>query len=93
MLSRCSVCQLVLLSATLASAAEPRPVGWKQTAVLAAPEAFQAAAADDKHVYAITNDRVARYDRASGLRLAASIGEAKHLNSGFLWEGKLYCAH
>jgi len=61
--------------------------------VLAAPEAFQAAAADDKHVYAITNDRIARYDRATGRRLAVSTGEARHLNSGFLWEGKLYCAH
>jgi hypothetical protein len=93
MLSRYPICLLVLLVATLAPAAEPVPIGWKQTAVLAAPEAFQAAAADDKHVYAITNDRVARYDRASGLRLAVSTGEAKHLNSGFLWRGKLYCAH
>ena len=71
---------------------EPRG-GWTATATLAAPEAFQAAAADEKHVYAIANDRVARYDRASGQRLAVSTGEATHLNSGFLWEGKLYCAH
>jgi len=82
----------LLLAGLLASAAEPS-VRWKQTATLAAPEAFQAAAADDKHVYAITNDRIARYDRATGRRLAVSTGEAKHLNSGFLWEGKLYCAH
>jgi len=91
MFCRYSVSQLVLLFATLASAAEP--VGWKQTAMLAAPEAFQAAAADDKHVYATTNDHVARYDRASGKRVASSTGGAKHLNSGFLWQGKLYCAH
>ncbi|MCI0361934.1 MAG: endonuclease/exonuclease/phosphatase family protein [Planctomycetaceae bacterium] len=85
-------CLIALLFTSLAPAAEP-PTKWKQTATLAAPEAFQAAAADDSHVYAITNDRVARYDRATGQRLGVSTGEAKHLNSGFLWEGKLYCAH
>lgn len=78
--------------AVVGQAAEPRS-GWTATATLAAPEAFQAAAADVKHVYAIANDRVARYDRATGQRLAVSTGEAQHLNSGFLWEGKLYCAH
>jgi len=36
---------------------------------------------------------VAKYDRRSGKRLAVSTGEAKHLNSGFLNKGKLYCAH
>lgn len=30
---------------------------------------------------------------ASGERLAVSTGEAEHLNSGFLWRGKLYCAN
>jgi len=82
----------ILLAGSLASATEPS-VRWKQTATLAASEAFQAAAADERHVYAITNDRIARYDRATSQRLAVSSGAAKHLNSGFLWEGKLYCAH
>ena len=68
-------------------------VVWKETGTLSAPEAHQAAAADDKFVYAITNTLVAKYDRQSGEKLATSTGEAKHLNSGFLWERRLYCAH
>ncbi len=69
------------------------PVFWEQTAVLAAPEARQAAAADERYVYAIDNAVVARYDRKTGQRVAASHGPAEHLNSGFLHAGKLYCAH
>ncbi len=38
---------------------------WSLTASLAAPEANQAAAADEKSVYAITNTLVAKYDRLS----------------------------
>ena len=58
-----------------------------------AAEANQAAAADETFVYAIDNTRVAKYDRKTGRRLAVSTGPAHHLNSGFLFEGKLYCAH
>lgn len=64
-----------------------------EIAELAAPEAVQAAAADEKFVYAIDSRRIAKYDRATGQRLAASTGEALHLNSGYFWAGKLYCAH
>ena len=74
-------------------AADSAPAAWKQSATLAAPEAVQAAAADDKHVYAIANKVVAKYDRQSGQRVASSIGEAMHLNSGFFRDGKLHCAH
>ncbi len=66
---------------------------WKASRTLAAPEAHQAAAADEKFIYAITNTLVAKYDRESGQRLAVSKGEARHLNSCFFWDGKLFCAH
>jgi hypothetical protein len=82
---------LVLASVVPARAAEPD--GWKQTAVLPAREAHQAAAADERFVYAINNTTVARYDRETGKRVAVSRGPARHLNSGFLHKGKLYCAH
>jgi hypothetical protein len=72
---------------------EPRKAAYVQTGTLSAPEANQAAAADERFVYAIDSAVVAQYDRATGKRLALSSGEAKHLNSGFLWQGKLYCAH
>jgi len=66
---------------------------WLLTRTIPAPEAVQAAAADAANLYAIHNTGVARYDRSSGLRTAVSRGEAQHLNSGFLWNGRLYCAH
>ena len=62
------------------------------TETLNAP-ATQAAAADEKFVYAISNDHIVKYDRAAGKALAKSTGKAQHLNSGFFWQGKLYCAH
>lgn len=66
---------------------------WHQVAKLAAPEAIQAAAVDERFVYAIASQEVAKYDRATGQRIGISTGEARHLNSGFLWKGKLLCAH
>ncbi len=66
---------------------------WRLDRVIAAPEAHQAAAADDKFVYAITNRLVAKYDRNSGKRIAVSTGAAKHLNSGFFHKRRLLCAH
>lgn len=58
-----------------------------------AEEAHQAAACDRQFIYAISSTAVAKYDRATGARLAISTGDARHLNSGFLWQGTLYCAH
>lgn len=68
-------------------------LGWRETATLSAEEATQAAAADEQYVYAISSRTIAKYDRRTGQRLAQSSGNATHLNSGFLWQGKLYCAH
>jgi hypothetical protein len=58
-----------------------------------AAEAFQTAAADDDFVYAISNTVIAKYSRETAERTGVSQGEAKHLNSGFFWKGRLYCAH
>src|SRR5688500_14124473 len=82
---------ILLIAASLTYA--ETPLAYVETAAFEAREAVQAAAADERHVYAIDNRRIARYDRASGKRLAESDGDALHLNSGFLWRGKLYCAH
>lgn len=88
-----TLCLMLLgwVGATIAE--EPDLQSWRQTRVLAAPEAVQAAAADARHVYAITNDRIARYNRETGERIDASVGAAQHLNSGYLWAGRLYAAH
>lgn len=86
-----AVCAVLVGAASFAAAAGKRH--YAATTTLPAPEANQAAAADARWVYAIDNARVARYDRATGVKTATSTGEASHLNSGFLLDGKLYCAH
>lgn len=85
-------------------AAEPKPPaprtslkprnGWTTSRRLATAYATQAAAADTDHVYAISSTTVARFDRrARRLLDTATSPTAKHLNSGFLHDGRLYCAH
>jgi len=83
----------VLIITPLGVAEERLPRQWKSARVIKAPEAFQAAAADAKWVFAISSRVVGKYDRTTGKRVAASHGEASHLNSGFLWKGQLLCAH
>ena len=65
---------------------------WTTTRILPAPEAHQAAAATNQFIFAIASKTIAKYDRATGDRIFTSIGDAQHLNSGFLHAGKLYCA-
>lgn len=77
----------------LSSSAGAEPRGWRTTAEFAAPEAKQAAAADEKFVYVVTNDRVAKYDRVTKQFLVRSSGAAKHLNSAVVADGRLYLAH
>ncbi len=92
LMRRCVVAACLCLVGDLSLAEEIAPF-WKLMATMPAVEANQAAAADEKFVYAITNSVVAKYDRATGQQLALSTGEATHLNSGFLWNGQLYSAH
>jgi hypothetical protein len=66
---------------------------YKEVAAFRAPEAYQAAAADDDSIYAIEATTIARYDRRSFKLIARSTGRAHHLNSGFVWDGALYCAN
>jgi len=62
---------------------------------LPAPEAHQGVAADARSVYAIANSTVARYDKASGRRVAVWNGDParfKHLNSCIVRAAQLVCA-
>lgn len=83
------------LAATAAeTTALRRTAGWTTRSLLASSHATQAAAADDRRVYAISSTTVATYDRGSGRLLAAATAPGtEHLNSGFLHAGRLYCAH
>ena len=64
-----------------------------ETGNLPSPYATQAAAANERFVYAVASKEIAKYDRASGEKLAISEGEASHLNSAVIMDGKVYCAH
>jgi len=66
---------------------------WVLTETIPAAEAVQAAAAEGPYVYAISSRQIAKYERSTGRKVAISSGDAHHLNSGFFWQGKLYCAH
>src|SRR6188474_2227181 len=87
------LCLLVFVALLLSLESRGADQKLVQAAVMSAAEANQAAAADERFVYAIDSAVIAKYDRTSGKRLAVSAGSAKHLNSGFLHDGKLYCAH
>lgn len=88
---------LISLLLSFAPAAESKLTlkpGFKEVGSgLKSEHATQAAAATDKHVFAVSSTTVAMYDRASGKLLATSEGKAEHLNSAFVWKGKVYCAH
>ncbi len=66
---------------------------WQSTRTIASVDAHQAAAADTAFVFAISSRRIAKHDRETGECVAVSDGEAEHLNSGFVWDGRVYCAH
>jgi hypothetical protein len=71
-----------------------RSAGLTASRLVSSPHATQAAAADARHVYAVSNTTVAQHDRASGrLVRMATEPTTKHLNSGFIWDGKVWCAH
>lgn len=80
-------------STEASSRLETRP-GYTEVSRLPSPHATQAALADSTRLYAISNTTIATYDRTTGDPLALATAEgAQHLNSGFLHEGKIYCAH
>jgi hypothetical protein len=78
--------------AVLAAAAEA-----PATRTFEVAEARQAVAVGERSFYAIGNRVIARYDKLTGRRLAVwegpEDGPIKHLNSGVVVEGRLYCAH
>ncbi|EPR66862.1 hypothetical protein [Cyclobacterium qasimii] len=72
----------------------PKSTTWKTIQEWPSPDARQAAAATEQHVFAINNHSISKYNRSSGELIASkSYPNTKHLNSGFLSEGLLYCAH
>ncbi len=61
------------------------------------PEARQGVAVDENYFYAVDTRGIAKYDIASGKLVKKweenKNGKIKHLDSGVIIDGKLYCAH
>ena len=62
-----------------------------------APEATQAVGVDATHFYAVANSVIAKYERTSGKKVAEWRASEdiplKHLNSGLVRDGRLFCAN
>lgn len=82
-------CCLVILSQSRLELVK----GYEKYSSIASDHATQAAAADKEYAYAISNSKVAQYDRKTGRLIKLSTGPAQHLNSGWIWKGQVFCAH
>lgn len=83
-----------LATESIATISLVRRSGWTTSRLIASPHATQAAVATDRHAYAISNTTVGQHERATGRLVATGTApDARHLNSGFVHEGKVYCAH
>ena len=59
-----------------------------------APQAKQGVVANKKHFIVFSNDSMVKYDKATGQVVQAFYSDKlKHLNSGIIHKGKIYCAH
>lgn len=67
--------------------------GSKELSRFKAPNATQAIAVDEYCFYTISNSKIIKRDKESGKVLAQWEGPLKHLNSGIIIDGKLYCAN
>lgn len=69
----------------------------EKVAVFKAAEANQGVAVDANHFYAVDNQAIGKYDKKTGEFVAKWVGPKDgpiiHLDSGFVLDGKLYCAH
>lgn len=98
MLVRPLLLALILAAPALAQENAARPTLQAETIrSYPVPEANQGIAVDETHFYAIDNQTIAKYEKATGNRVAVWKGEKtgpiKHLDSGVVVEGKLYAAH
>jgi hypothetical protein len=85
------------LVACTASRAESPASGLQELRRFQAAEARQAVAVDEHHFYAIDNREIGKYDKRTGERVGGYVdpegGGIRHLNSGIVFDGRLYCAN
>lgn len=90
----------LLLTAVLALGLSPQSLAasaFEAIAEFNVPEANQAVGVDERYFYAVDNQAIAKYDKATG-KLAkkwegARDGPIVHLDSAMIKDGKLYAAH
>lgn len=77
--------------------AQDHPSRFEEVRRFQTEEATQGVAVDESHFYAISNQRIGKYDKRSGERVGgwegAPDGPIIHLDSGIVLEGRLYSAH
>jgi hypothetical protein len=90
----------LLLTAALAlgfAPASQAATAFEQIAELAVPEANQGIGVDDRYFYAVDNQAIAKYDKATGKLVKTWQGQKDgpivHLDGAMLMDGKLYAAH
>lgn len=88
-------CRILAFSLCLVSVASAQQA--EEVARFRAPEATQAVAVDADCFYAIANSVIGKYDKRTGQRVgewrATDELPLKHLNSGLIRDGKLYCCN
>ncbi|QDV52917.1 hypothetical protein [Gimesia fumaroli] len=90
------LCLVLFCSVLPAQAADKQP-DFRELKRFPAKEAHQAVAVDESSFYAISSRGIARYQKLDGTQLKTWTGpkdsHIRHLNSGVVIDGKLYCAH
>ena len=70
---------------------------FEQIAELAVPEANQGVGVDERYIYAVDNQAIAKYDKATAKLVdkwrGPRDGPIMHLDGAMLMDGKLYAAH
>jgi hypothetical protein len=93
---RASIVLLALFVFGVAETAGAQPV-LVQIGEFVAPEANQGVGVDAQHFYAVDNEAIGKYDKATGKLVKKWQGPKKgpitHLDSAMLMDGKIYAAH
>ena len=93
---RASIALLALFVFGVAETAGAQPV-LVQIGEFVAPEANQGVGVDAQHFYAVDNEAIGKYDKATGKLVKKWQGPKKgpitHLDSAMLMDGKIYAAH
>ena len=93
---RASIVLLALFVVGVAATAGAQPA-LVQIGEFVAPEANQGVGVDAQHFYAVDNETIGKYDKATGKLVKKWQGPKKgpitHLDSAMLMDGKIYAAH